>query len=182
MTKRAAGKVQYRYHFVMNARSKHHDGETGLVPHRLDFGATAPFIDATLFGFLLLQDQPPVEQYGRANPDARRAIFALSETIGQVGIRVRDSGAGKKADFRHEDLRLYTAEEIWMFDLAIDALAMLTTGGGLHDGVRMQALDHLKMADEHSRDGHWKRALRHVGDGPEVFRVLRAHVPHRATR
>ena len=120
-----------------------------------------------------------MEQYGRANPDARHAIYALSGTIGQVGIRVRDSGAGKKADFMHENLRLYTDDEIWMFDLAIDVLAMLSTGGGLHDGVRTQALDHLKRADEHSHDGHWKRALHHAGDGPEEFRVLRAHVPHR---
>ena len=163
----------------MNAGSKHHHhDESGLVPHGMNFGASAPFVYETLFGLLVLQDQPPVEQYGRANPDARRAILALSRAVGQAGIRVRDSGYGAK-EFLHGDLRLYTAEEIWMFDLAIDVLAMLTVGGGLHEGTLAIARDHLKGADEQTKDRRWRHEVHKAGDGPAEFRELRAHVPHR---
>ncbi|HUC56771.1 MAG TPA: hypothetical protein VMA95_05180 [Streptosporangiaceae bacterium] len=162
----------------MNAGSRRHDQGSGLVPHGLDFGATAPFVYDTLFGLLALQDQPPVEQYGRANPDARQAIFALSRTAGQAGVRVRDGGQAKD-EFLEGHLRLYSAEEIWMFDLAIDVLAMLATGGGLHQGTLTQARDHLKRADEQTHSAHWRRAVHQAGAGPVEFRELRAHVPRR---
>jgi hypothetical protein len=168
-----------RYHFGMNARSKHHDGESGLVPHGLDYGATAPFVNYSLFALAMLEDEPSVEQYGRANPDARRAIYALSGAVGRTGRRVRESGQNSKADFQYENLKLYTAEEIWMFDLAIDVVAMLTTGGGLGQDNRMMVQDHLRWADKDTHSSHWKREVHKAGDGPPEFRELRAHVPHR---
>ena len=172
-------KFRHRYHFGMNSRSKHHDDESGLLPLHLDYGATAPFINYSLFALALLQDQPPVEQYGRANPDARRAIFALSRAVAAAGIRARDSGTGKRDDFEHENLKLYSAEEIWMFDLVIDVGAMLATGGGLHPDLQMQVQDHLKWADQDTRSPHWRREVHRAGDGPAEFRELRAHVPRR---
>jgi hypothetical protein len=160
--------------------SKHHhdDSDSDLVALHLDYGATSEFVYATLFALSYVEDDPSVVQYCRADPAAQKAILALTSTVGHAGIRVRDSNP-KRDDVINDHLDRYTPEEIWMADLAIDVLAMFATGGGLNGSKRSFVQDHLKRADEHTHNAHWKRHLHKAGSGVAEFRELRAHVPPR---
>jgi hypothetical protein len=165
----------------MSARHKDHDREQfGLVPPHLDYGATPPFVYLTLSALTLLGTEGSVQQYIHANPDAHRATLELGREVAKAGIRVRDKlGNAAVID---EHLRHFTAEEIWMIDLAVDVLAMFATGGGLPDGTRGRVLDDLRSLDEHVKSAHWRREVHKAGDGPAVFRELRAHIPPHAQR
>lgn len=164
-------------------RSSGHDAVPfGLVPPHTDYGATVQFIYNTISALNRLSDEAPVRQYVKAEPDAHRAILELSRAVAQAGIRVRDSG--QMRNILDEHLKYFSADEIWMFDLAIDVVAMLGTVGGLSSGTRMSVLDKLKLIDEdkavHSL--HWKREVHKAGQGPAEFRGLRAHVPQHKPR
>jgi hypothetical protein len=148
----------------------------GLVPPHLNYGAVAPFIYETMFALELLSDENPVRQYTRAEPDAHRAILALSRAVALTGIRVRDTN--KKGDAFDEHLGLFTADEIWMFDLAIDVVAMFATGGGLSSDTGGMAQDRLRSIDKHVHSHHWKAQVRKAGEGPAEFRALRNSIPH----
>jgi hypothetical protein len=150
--------------------------EPGLVPQGVDTTAISPFIDLTLTSLRLLSADAVVEQYVAAEPEAHRAIRELSATMAAAAVQVRDSG--QMHDSFDDNLRLYTAEEIWMFDLAIDVVAMLGTLGGLTSGHRVQIIDNLKSLDDDVRTHRWKKEVHRAGDGPPQFRDLRAHVPH----
>ena len=153
-----------------------HDREAGLVPGGLGASAVAPFIELTLAALGLLGTDPVVQQYTQANPDAHRAILALSRAVAEAGIRVRDTA--RHHDMFDEHLRMFTAEEYWMFDLAIDVIAMFATGGGLKPDIRALMIDDLGTLDEHVHSHHWKSQVHKAGDGPAEFRELRAHIPH----
>jgi hypothetical protein len=121
-----------------------------------------------------------VEQYSQGNPDAHRAIRALSTQVAQAGIRVRDTA--KHGDMFAEHMNMFTAEEYWKFNLAIDVIAMFATGGGLTPDVRALMIEDLKSLDEHVHSHHWKSQVHKAGDGPVQFRELRAHIPHHKPR
>lgn len=165
----------------MSGRHGHggHGGSNGeyptMVPSHLDFGATSPFIDRTLFAMLMLNDVPFVQQYLRANPDAQKAIFELNRTVAQFGVRVREAvGPRLVID---ESIKHYSAEEIWMIDLAIDVVAMLvTSGGSLSD--RGMILSDLRTADKQAGSRQWRHQVHKVGAGPAPFRQLRELIPH----
>lgn len=152
-------------------------GESGLVPEDLDYVAVAPFIYLTLAALELLAFEPAVKEYTRAYPDAHRGILALSAAVASAGTRVRDTG--QMHDEFDQNLRFYTADEIWLFDLAIDVIAMLGTQGGLTPGTHAQIISDLRSLDQDAGGHHWKKEVRKAGDGPAAFRELRAHVPRR---
>ena len=152
-------------------------GQTGLVPQGLDFAVVAPFIYLTLATLGMLSGDPVVQQYASAEPQAQHAIRELSRAVAAAGTRVRDTG--QMRDSFDENLRYYTAEEIWLFNLAIDVIAMLGTLGGLPPGTRARIIDDLKSLDGNVHSHHWQKEVRQAGDGPARFRELRAHVPHR---
>ncbi len=150
--------------------------EKGLVPSGTDYEALAPFLYLTMTTLDLLGSDPVVRQYISAEPEAHRAIRELSAAVAAAGVRVRDTT--KRHDFFDEHIREFTPEEIWIFDLAIDVVAMLGTLGGLNPATRAQILGDLRSLDYHPHSHHWKKEVRRAGDGPEAFRDLRAHVPH----
>ena len=147
-----------------------------LVPNGLDYQVVAPFIYLTLATLDLLGGDPVVRQYTGAEPKAHSAIRELSRAVAGAGVRVRDSG--RVRDEFEEHMRLFTADEFWMFDLAIDVIAMLGSLGGLKPGTHALVLRDLRSLDVHAHSHHWKREVHKAGDGPAAFRELRAHVPH----
>lgn len=178
------------YHLPMNAGpegqpSAHHHKHSqshdkvpfGLVPGHVGYGGTPEFIYLTLSGLNMLSDQSSVQQYTRARPDAHRAILDLSGKVAKAGIRVRDTHRNAVID---DHLRSFSAEEIWMFDLAIDVLAMLGTSGGQRGTTHSFVLDRLRSLakDHHVRGLYWKAEVHKAGDGPAEFRELRAQIPH----
>lgn len=150
--------------------------DTSLVPRGLDYEVVAPFVYLTLTTLGLLSGESVVQQYAGAQPEAVHAIRELSQAVAGAATRVRD--AGQMRDSFDENLRYYTPEEIWLFDLAIDVIAMLGTLGGLPPGTRARIIDDLKLLDTNAHSHHWKKEVRQAGDGPAPFRELRAHVPH----
>jgi hypothetical protein len=147
----------------------------GLVPDDLRYSAVAPFIDLMLAVLGGLGREPVVQQYTEADPDALRALRALSTSVAQAGIRVRDTA--KHHDMFAEHMELFTAEEFWVFDLAVDVIAMFTNGGGLTPDRHASLIDELRLLDRDVRRHHWRKQVRKAGDGPAEFRELRAHIP-----
>ena len=176
----AAGQCQSCYGKVMFAQPTQSTlasltGDMGLVPRGLDYEVVAPFIYLALSTLSLLASESVVRQYAGAQPEAQNSIRELSQAVAGAGTRVRDTG--QMRDSFDENLRYYTAEEIWLFDLFIDVIAMLGTLGGLPPGTRARIIDDLKLLDNSVASHHWKKEVRQAGDGPAQFRELRAHVP-----
>ena len=154
--------------------------DAGLVPDGLDYEVVAPFIYLTLSTLYLLGTEAAVKQYLSVEPQAHRAIRDLSVAVAGAGVRVRDSGQVKdQFDVR---MGLYTAEEFWLFDLAIDVIAMFIGVGGLSPGTRALVASDLRSLDQHVHSHHWKREVKKAGAGPAMFGELRAHVPHHTDR
>ena len=123
-----------------------------------------------------LETEPSVRQYLASQPQAHSAILELSSAVAQAGSRVHALTPGSKAIEDH--LRLFTAEEIWVVDLAVDVAAMLAGSGGIDPVVHETVIWKLRDLDDHVHSHHWHREVRKAGAGPAEFRDLRAHVPH----
>lgn len=151
----------------------------GLVPHGLDDCFTsAPFIYLTLSAFNLLGTENAVRQFLAANPGLHDRIRALAVATSAAGVRVRDAGL-LKDDF-DDNLKVYTPEEIWTFNLAIDVVARLSVLDGLPPSTHAQMVNNLKSLDDRVRSHTWKKELKRAGDGPAEFRDLRAAMPPHA--
>ena len=155
-------------------------GEAGLVPDGLDYEVVAPFIYLTISTLYLLGTESAVKQYLSVEPEAHRAIRGLSTAVAGAGVRVRDSGRVKDEFDVH--MKLYTAEEFWLFDLAVDVIAMLVALGGFRPATHALVARDLRLLDEHVHSHHWRSQVKKAGDGPAVFRELRVHVPHHKPR
>jgi hypothetical protein len=150
--------------------------EKRLAPFELDTAGIPDFLGLTLSSLGWLSNDDVVQQYIAAEPRALAAIRALSTAVAAAGVRIRDSG--RMHGSFDDNLALYSAEEIWMFDLAIDVIAMLSTLGGLTPETRAPIIRNLGPLDERVRTLHWKREVHKAGAGPAEFLELRAHVPH----
>jgi hypothetical protein len=149
-----------------------------LVPDDVDHESVAPFIYLTLVTLGSLTRERAVVAYLGAEPGLRQKIRQVSAAVGAAGVRVRDAGL-LKGSF-DENLRVYTPEEIWTFDLAIDVIALLGTLDGLPGGTRASIADTLRLLSQSTHTHTWKKDLKNAGQGPEAFRELRAQVPRRA--
>jgi len=156
-----------------------HGGGLGLVPAGTDDCSTsAPFLYLTLAALGSgLSYEPVVREYARANPAQAARIRVLSTAVSAAGVRVRDAGLLK--DSFDEHLRVYTAEEIWTFELAIDVIAMLGALDGLPGQARAMVAEDLRTLNGTARGHHGNKELKQAGTGPEEFQPLRAEVPRR---
>jgi hypothetical protein len=154
--------------------------DADLVPNGTDYQVVAPFIYLTLSTLYLLGTESSVKQYLSVQPEAHQAIRGLSKAVAAAGVRVRDSG--KVRDEYDVRMGLYTADEFWLFNLAIDVIAMLLSLGGFDPGTRALVASDLRSLDEHVHSHHWKKEVKKAGDGPAQFHGLRAHVPHHTPR
>lgn len=105
-------------------------------------------------------------------------IQELSAAVSAAGVRARDSGR-LRSEF-DDNLHVYSPEEIWIFDLAIDVIAMLGCVQGLSDRSLAQFKSDLRSLDDEVSSHTWKRALKKAGDGPVQFRELRTRIPRHA--
>lgn len=157
-------------------------GPTGLVPAGVDdCSSCSPFIYLILSVLgLVLSGEPAVEAYTSARPELLQQIRALSAAVSEAGVRVRDAGS-LRSDIDNR-LILYTAEQIWTFDLASDVIAMLSELDDLPPDVRATATRQLRSLDQEVHSHTWKRGVKKAGEGPEAFRDLRATVPRHKPR
>jgi hypothetical protein len=151
-----------------------------LVPGELFAGTNVPFIDLILveLGYgptYGLSAEPAVREYIRKQPGLYSISRELGAAVSAAGIRARDNGL-LKSSF-DDNLRLYTPEEIWSFDLAIDLIAVLAALDGLAKSTQFRATQALRDLDRTARGHTWKKELKRAGEGPAVFRELRARVP-----
>ena len=156
-----------------------HGGGLGLVPAGTDDCSTsAPFLYLTLAALGSgLSYEPVVREYARANPAQATRIRALSTAVSAAGVRVRDAGLLK--DSFDEHLGVYTAEEIWTFELAIDVIAMLGALDGLPGQARARAAENVRTLNETAHGHTWRKGLKQAGTGPAEFQPLRAEIPRR---
>jgi hypothetical protein len=148
---------------------------TGLVPDDLDYSVTAPFIGLTIATLGLLSYEPVVKQYCQASPAAHQSIRELSSAVAAAGVRVRDSS--RRLDEFEEHLHKFTADEFWVFNLAVDVIAMFCATPGMNPGTHAQLRSDLQSLDEEAHGHHWKSQVRKAGNGPSQFHELRAHIP-----
>lgn len=156
-----------------------HGGGLDLVPDGTDDCSTsAPFLYLTLAALGWgLSTEPVVREYARANPGQAARIRALSTAVSAAGVRVRDAGLLK--DSFDENLRVYTAEEIWTFELAIDVIAMLGALDGLPGQARARAAENVRTLNETAHGHTWRKGLKQADAGPAEFQQLRSEVPRR---
>lgn len=152
------------------------DSQAGLLPRDLDNCSTsAPFLYLILSAFYLLGTQDAAKQFLARNPGLHQQIRALAVATSAAGVRVRDAGLLKN-DF-DDNLKVYTAEEIWTFNLAVDVIARLGELEGLPPSTHAQIVSDLKSLNDSTHSHHWKKELKSAGDGVPGFRELRDTVP-----
>jgi hypothetical protein len=83
-----------------------------------------------------LSTEPAVREYVDAYPEFHQKIRELSQAVSAAGVRVRDFGL-LRSEF-DGNLRVFAPEEIWMFDLAVDVIAMLGCVQGLSNASLAQ--------------------------------------------
>lgn len=150
--------------------------QVGLMPSDLDDCATsAPFLYLILSAFYLLGTQDVVQQFTARNPALHQQIRALTVATSAAGVRVRDAGL-LKDDFDNR-LGVYTPDEIWTFNLAVDVIARLGALEGLPSSTHAQIVSDLKSLDESAHSHTWKKELKKAADGVPQFRELRAAIP-----
>jgi hypothetical protein len=153
-------------------------GQASLVPPEVDDGSScSPFIYLILSVLgPMLSSEPAVQAYVGARPGLLKQIRALSAAVSEAGARARDAGA-LKSDIDNR-LGLYTAEQIWIFDLAADVIAVLSVLDAMPASVRATVGGQLRSLDQEVHSHTWKKEVKKAGEGPEAFRDLRATVPH----
>ena len=150
--------------------------QAGLLPRDLDDCMTsAPFLALILSTFYLLGLQDAVRQFTARNRALHQQIRALTVATSAAGVRVRDAGL-LKDDFDN-NLGVYTPDEIWTFNLAIDVIARLGALEGLPPSTHAQIASDLKSLYDSAGSHTWKKELKKAGDGVPQFRELRAAIP-----
>jgi hypothetical protein len=149
--------------------------DAGLVPDGLDYSATAPFIYLMISTLGLLSYDPVVKQYLQASPDSLESIRGLSKAVAAAGVRVRDSS--RRLDEFEDHLHKFTPEEFWVFNLAVDIIAMFCGTPGMDPSNHALIRSDMQSLDEYAHSHHWKSQVRKAGDGPVQFRRLRGHIP-----
>jgi hypothetical protein len=119
--------------------------------------------------------RPAVQRYVGQEPGLRLAIRSLTAAVTAAGTRVRD--AGKLHGSFDDRLKPYTPDEIWVFDLATDVIALLGSAAGLSGGTRAMMASNLGSLDREASSHRWKKDLKSADPGPEAFRELRARIP-----
>jgi hypothetical protein len=149
-----------------------------LVPAGTDdCSSSAPFLYLTLSMFgSVLSLEPAVQQYLAGEPGLAEQIRALTVAVSQAGVRVRDGG-GLRSDF-DDRLRLYTPNEIWLVDLAIDLAVMLGSLDDLPRSTQATLGQEVRDLDRTVHGHQWQHLVRKAGPGPAEFAALRSRVPH----
>jgi hypothetical protein len=153
-----------------------------LVPPDCSGWTDVPFIDLLLveLGYSPsygLSAEPAVRDFVRSQPGAYEQIRAVTAVASRAGERARDSGQLKST--LDDNLKYYTSDEIWCFDLALDVLAMLAVVPGVSGDARFRALDAVRTLSVTCHGHFWHKHVRQAVDAPADFGNLRSRVPAR---
>jgi hypothetical protein len=149
----------------------------GLVPPDTDNCSTSsPFLYLIMASLGTLSTEQPVLAYTHSDPAFHQQVQHLSAAVSAAGERVRDEGRIRN-DF-DDNLRIFSPVEIWLFDLAVDVIAMLGSLMGLSNASLALYKDNVRTLDDEVHTHTWKHGLKKAGAGPEEFRELRQRVPH----
>ncbi|HET9899441.1 MAG TPA: hypothetical protein VFQ44_31325 [Streptosporangiaceae bacterium] len=153
------------------------DTGQGLVPEGTDnCWTSAPFIYLILSCLGSgLSSESAVRRYVSAYPEFHADIRALSTAVSTAGARVRDEGR-LRSDL-DDNLKVYTPDEIWLFDLAVDLIAMLGSVDGLSNQRLAEFKNNVRTLDDEVQSHTWKRGVKKAGTGPARFQELRHRVP-----
>jgi hypothetical protein len=157
------------------------DDQASLVPGDVDNSFTLPTFVKLMLTMLspVLSREPVVQEYIARDPALLQQIRALSTAVSAAGVRVRDAGVLKDDSV---NLKVYTPGEIWLFDLAVDVIAMLGGLPGLPSAKRALISSDVSSLDYWVNGHTWKKELKRAGEGPPEFQELRARVPHHPVR
>ena len=145
------------------------------MPDGLDYSVTAPFIGLMISTLGLLWFDAVVKQYLQASPESYQSIRALTAAVAAAGVRVRDSS--RRLDEFEEHLHKFTPEEFWVFNLAVDIIAMFCGTPGMDPSTHALIRSDMQTLDDFAHGHHWKSQVRKAGDGPAQFHDLRGHIP-----
>ncbi|MFN8038534.1 MAG: hypothetical protein U0Q07_04905 [Acidimicrobiales bacterium] len=123
-----------------------------------------------------VEGEPAVERL-IADQDLAGPLAEVLDAVADAAHRVLD--AGFVLDERRVDLRVYTPEEMWTFNLAADLAALLVAAPQLAREKRRAARDLFVPIDAALGAPRSRSAIGNAHDGPEALRELRAAVPHR---
>ncbi len=122
-----------------------------------------------------LNTEQAVLAYVGSYPDFHAHIRELSRAVSNAGVRVRDEGQ-LRSDF-DDSLRIYSPDEIWLFDLAVDVIAMLGSIDGLSNESLARYKSDVRTLDDEVHTHTWKKGVKKAGAGPVQFQDLRHRVP-----
>lgn len=153
-------------------------GGVALVPDDVDDCFTSSsflYLALSSLGPGLTYDRA-VQEYVRAQPVFAETVRALATAASEAGARVRDHGL-LKGDY-DLSIQIYTPEEIWMFDLMYDVIAMLGSLDGVSSKTHATIAGNVRLLDREVATHGWKKKLSQAGEGPAAYRELRGKVPH----
>ncbi len=105
------------------------------------------------------------------------SMASVLEAVEAAAQRVLDGGL--VLDERRIDVKVYTPDELWTFDLAADVMALLVAAPNLPKATRAATRDLLVVVDA-GLGTHWCRSMiGNAGAGSEQLRALRDTIPHR---
>ena len=119
----------------------------------------------------------PAIQAFLSTPDRVDSIRALAEAVEAAGQRLQDAGV-EEDDVIGRGEKIYSPEELWIFELLTDLLARLKSVEGIERDTRSMLIENVSGQDDMWQKRVRKR-LKAAGDGPEQFRPLRASLPRR---
>jgi hypothetical protein len=118
--------------------------------------------------------EPVIMDYARQQ-GLYEPITELASEVAAAGARARDSGLLR--DTFDDNLRVYAPQEIWMFNLAADVIAMLGCLDGLSNASLADFRSNVRQLDQDLSGRQWQHNLKMAGDGPPAFQQLRARIP-----
>jgi len=159
---------------ILEAEVRAVDGHNALELPAVDVMLAPAF---SILTCLNTSSYDPAAQTFLNTPQRVGSIRALAVGVQSAGRRLQDAGVLSDEVIDRGE-KIYTAQEWWTFDLAVDLIATLTAINGIEPYASSSARFEVV-----SFDGTWasrsKKALKHAGDGPEQLRSLRAAIPRR---
>ena len=152
------------------------DTQAGLLPDDVSKEGVSPFVSLTLSSFHLLGVMAPVREFTHREPGLHATIRALASAVSAAGVRVWDAGL-LRSDL-DDRIDVYTPDEIWIFDLAVDVIVMLGAVEGLRRDTRVLVGENVRLLDRNVANRAWKKLLKKAMAPPLDLRELRAKVPH----
>lgn len=125
-----------------------------------------------------LTNDRAIRSFLEGQPGLLELARRLTAAMRIAGERIQDAGFEDDVYIAGKADELYSADEMWAFDLGIDLIAWLAAVDGASEDMQRQAGTGIWGHDIGWSD-RYKMPLKKAGDGPADLRELRATVPRR---